>query len=72
MTPIYAARLDLTTQKIVIGAKKIDGSSFVTDGMVLADFTVQDKLEKICFFEEIFLFADTSIEVVLGIFFLTL
>ena len=40
--------------------------------MVLAGFSVQDKLTKVQFFEKTFLVADTSIEVVLGMFFLTL
>ena len=40
--------------------------------MVIVEFSIQDKTGKIRFFEEIFLLADTSIEVVLGIPFLVL
>ena len=40
--------------------------------MVIAGVLVQDKLEKVWFFEEIFFLADISIEVVLEIFFFTL
>ena len=40
--------------------------------MVLADFQVEDKLGKVRFFQETFLLADISAEVVLGILFLTL
>ena len=39
--------------------------------MVIAGFSVQDKLGKVRFFEETFLLADTSMEVVLGMLFLT-
>lgn len=40
--------------------------------MLLAGFSVQNKLKKIKFFEEIFLLVDTSMEVILGMSFLTL
>lgn len=40
--------------------------------MVLTGFLVQDKFRKVQFFKKTFLLADTSMEVVLGIFFLTL
>lgn len=40
--------------------------------MVIARFSIQDKLGKIRFFEGTFLLADTSIEMVLGILFLAL
>ena len=40
--------------------------------MVIAGFSVQDKLGKVRFFKETFLLADTSMEVVLGMLFLTL
>ena len=40
--------------------------------MVIAGFSIQDKTGKIRFFEETFLLADTSMEVVLGMLFLAL
>ena len=40
--------------------------------MVIAGFSVKDRLEKVWFFEKTFLLADTSMEVVLGMPFLTL
>ena len=40
--------------------------------MVLADFQVEDKLGRARFFQETFLLADISMEVVLGMPFLTL
>ncbi len=65
MTPAFAAKLGFFTQPIDIGAQKIDGSTLKTYGMVLAGFSIQDKSGKIRFFEETFLLADTSMEVVL-------
>ena len=72
MNPTYTAKLGLVTWKTDVGAQKIDGSTLVTYGMVLAGFSVQDKLGRVWFFEETFLLADTSMEVVLGMPFLTL
>ena len=40
--------------------------------MVIAGISIQDKLGKVPFFEETFLLADTNMEVVLGMPFLTL
>ncbi len=70
MIPAYSAELDFITQKTNIGAEKIDGLSLQTYGMASASFSLQNSLGKIWFFEETFLLADTSIEVVLGMPFL--
>ncbi len=72
MTPAYATRLGFTTRKTSIGAQKIDGSPLETYGMASARFSIQDSLERVRFFEETFLLADTSMEVVLKIPFLSL
>lgn len=72
MTPIYAAKLGLTIWKTNVGAQKIDGLTLVTYGMVIAGFSLQDKLGRVWFFEKTFLLADISREVVLGMLFLTL
>ncbi len=72
MTPAYTAKLGLTTQKTSVGAKKIDGLPLETHGMTSAKFSLQDSLGKVRFFEETFLLTDTSIEVVLGMPFLSL
>ncbi len=72
MTPTYVAKLGLINQKTNVGAQKIDGLLLVTYKMILVDFSVQNKLGKDWFFEETFLFTDTSIEVVLGMLFLAL
>ena len=43
----------------------------MTFGMVIASFQIEDKLGRARFFQESFLLANTSIEVVLGMLFLT-
>ncbi len=72
MTPTYVAKLGLTTRKTSVVAQKIDGLSLKTHGIVSARFSLQDSLGRVRFFEETFLLADTSIEVVLGMPFLAL
>ncbi len=72
MTPTYVAELGFITRKISVRAQKIDSSPLKTYGIVLASFSLQDILRRVWFFEETFFLADTSIEVVLGMPFLTL
>ena len=72
MTPAFAAKLGLSTQPTNVGAQKIDGSTLKTYGMTIAGFSMQDGLGKFRFFEETFLLADTSMDVVLGMLFLSL
>ena len=72
MTPAYAKQLGFRTQRTNIGAQKIDGSLLATYGMVIAAFQVIDKLGRARFFQKTFLLADTMMEVVLGMPFLTL
>ena len=71
MTPTFVAKLGLITWKTVVSAQKIDGSSLVTYKIVLVGFSIQNKLGKVWFFNKTFLLADTSMEVVLEMFFLT-
>ena len=71
MIPTFVAKLGFVIRKTDVGAQKIDGSSLVTYEMVLAGFSVQNKLEKVWFFKETFLLADTSIKMVLEMPFLT-
>ena len=49
MTPAYTKQLGLL-QKLDIGAQKINGSSLRTFGIVIADFQVNDKLNRARFF----------------------
>ena len=72
MTPAYTSKLGLQVRYTEIGAQKIDGSTLQTFGMVLANFQMEDKLGRTRFFQETYLLANISAEVVLGIPFLTL
>ena len=72
MTPAYASKLGLRVRRTDVGAQKIDGSTLKTFEMVLASFQVEDKLGRARFFQETFLLADISVEVVLEMSFLTL
>ena len=72
MSPAYASKLGLRVRHTDVGAQKIDGSTLQTFGMVLANFRMEDKLGRTRFFQETFLLADISAEVVLGMPFLTL
>ena len=72
MTPTYTSKLSLRVYHTDVGAQKIDGSTLQMFGMVLANFQVKDKLGRTRFFQETFLLADISAEVVLGMPFLTL
>ena len=69
--PTYALRLSLRVHHTDVKTQKIDGFTFEIFGIVLASFQVEDKLEKTRFFQETFLLADISMEVVLGMPFLT-
>ncbi len=66
MTPAYATKLGLTIRKISVKAQMIDGLPLKTYGMVSARFLLPDSLERVQFFEETFLLADTCIVVFLG------
>ena len=72
ITPAFAAKLGLSTQITNVGAQKIDGSALKIYGKIIAEFWIQDEFGKIRFFQETFLLSDTSIDVVLGMSFLSL
>ena len=72
MTLAYTNKLGLQNRKTNIGAQKIDGSLFEIYKMVIVTFQVIDKLGKAQFFQETFLLANTSMEMVLKIPFLIL
>lgn len=71
MTSIYAAKLGFFTQKTNFSTQKIDGSILETYGMIIKSFLIWDELEKVQFFEGTFLLANTNMEVVIKIPFLT-
>ena len=68
----YTAQLGLKAQKTNVGTQKIDGSSLVTYGMVIAAFQVLNTLNCFLFFQETFLLPDISMKVVSSMLFLTL
>ena len=70
--PAFAKELGLPIRPTDMGAQKIDGTTLETYGMVVAAFSVEDKANRVRFFEETFLVANVSPEVVLGMPFLTL
>ena len=70
--PTLARELGLPIRPTDVGAQKIDGTLLDTFGMVVAAFSVEDKANRVRFFEETFLVANVSPEVVLGMSFLTL
>lgn len=71
MSPAYAKKLSLQIQKTNVGVQKIDESTLEIFEMTIASLRVTDKLSRAHFFQETFLMANTSMKVVLGIFFLT-
>ena len=72
MHPAFAERLGLVVRTTNVGAQKIDGTTLETYGMMVAVFSVTDQADRVRFFEEIFLVANVSPDVVLGMPFLTL
>lgn len=72
MTPAYAAKLDLTTQKTSVDAQKINSSSLETYDMASAKLLLQNSLRKVWFCEQIFLLTNINMEVVPRIPFLSI
>ena len=68
----FAKQLSFSLRSTDVGAQKIDGTMLDTHRMVIASFSVVDKANQVKFFEETFLVANVSPEVVLGMPFLTL
>ena len=72
MHPAFAERLSLVVQTTNVGAQKIDGTTLKTYRIVVAAFSVTDQPNRIRFFEQTFLIANVSPDVVHGMPFLTL
>ena len=68
----FVKQLGLTIRPIDIGVQKIDKTTLDTYGIVVAVFSVVVKTNRVRFFEEIFLVANVSPKVVLGMPFLIL
>ena len=72
MHPAFAKKLGLVVQTTNFGTQKIDGTIFEAYEMVVAAFSITNQVDRVRFFEEIFLVANVSPEVVLGIPFFSL
>ena len=68
----FAKKLGFVVQSTNIDAQKFNGIILETYGIVVAVFLVINQANKIKFFEEIFLVANVSLDVVLEILFFTL
>lgn len=67
---LYITKIKLKIWFTDVRTQKIDSFILETFGMVLANFQVKNKLGKTQLFQEIFLVAKTSEEVILKMFFL--
>ena len=72
MHPAFAEKLGLVFRTTNVGAQKINGTTFKTYGIVVAAFSMTDQANRVRFFEEIFLVANISPDMVLRMPFFTL
>ncbi len=72
MSQAFAQQLGLKIRKTNVGAQKIDGTTLETYKIVVSTFSVSNKDGRERFFEESFLLADVSPDIVLGMPFLTM
>ena len=70
--PTFTKQLGLPIQPIDVRAQKVNGTILDIYGIVVATFSVVNKINRVRFFEKTFLVANTSLEVVLRMLFLTL
>ena len=70
--PSFIKQLGFHIRSIDVGAQKIDGTMLDTHKMVVAAFSVVDKVNQVRFFEKTFLVANINLEVVFRMLFLTL
>ena len=70
--PIFTRELRLSIRPTDIEAQKFDSTMLDTFEIVVAAFSMTDKVNWVRFFEKTFLVANISREIVLGMFFLTL
>ena len=65
MNPAFFWKLGFHIRKTNIGTQKIDSSTFETFRIVIADFQIKDKGDRLRFFQKTFLVADTKFKVIL-------
>ena len=70
--PAFVERLGLVVQTTNIGTQKINGTTLETHGIVVAAFSVTDQADRVRFFEETFLVANISPDMVFRMPFFTL
>ena len=70
--PAFAKQLSLSIRLTNVGFQKIDGITLDIYEMVVATFSMEDKANWVRFFEETFLVANVSPEIVLGMLFFIL
>lgn len=67
----YTKHLELQIRETNVDISKIDDLSLKTFEIVIASFQIIDKLNKARFFQNTFILAESSMEMVLRMFFLT-
>ena len=67
----YGSKLDLKNRSINVKILKINSSKFEIFGIILASFQIKDILKKARFLQDMFLFTDFSIKIILKMHFLT-
>ena len=72
MHPAFAEKLAFMVQTSNVGTQKIDGNTLEIYGMIVMTLLVIDQADRIKFFEETFLVANISPDMVLERLFLTL
>lgn len=66
----YIVKLGLISQKIIVKPKKIDSSTLKIYGMIIILFLLQDSFKTIILFKRAFLLINTSMKIIIGMFFL--
>lgn len=69
---IFGIKLKLSIMPTNIRAQKIDGITLNTFKMIVAAFFMTDKINQVSFFKKTFLVTNVSLEIIIGILFLTL
>lgn len=72
ITLVYIVKLSLKVRKTDIETMRIDDYTFSTFEIVLADFRMEDKLDRAPFFQKTFLIANTTLKIIFRMFFFTL
>ena len=70
MNPNFAQKLGLKIWKTNVGAQKIDSSTLEIFEMIIIDFQIEGKTNRLRFFQKAFFVANTKFEIILRMFFL--